>query len=58
MCLVAFNGFFSFGELTADGAHLKPLLQIGDLHFPFKKNFVTSASIIANFKHDTNTRPF
>lgn len=59
MFLVAFYGFFRVGELTAKGANLKPLLQIQDLHFHFKQNFVTSATIvIKDFKHNTNRRPF
>ena len=59
MFLVAFYVFFRVGELTAKGANLKPLLQIQDLHFHFKQNFVTSATIvIKDFKHNTNRRPF
>ena len=59
MSLVAFYGFFRVGELTAKSANFQPLLQIRDLHFLFKQNFVTSATIvIKDFKHNTNRRPF
>ena len=59
MFLVAFYGFFRVGELTAKSANFQPLLQIRDLHFHFKQNFVTSATIvIKDFEHNTNRRPF
>lgn len=57
--LVAFYGFFRVGELTVKGAILKPLVQIQDLHFQFKDNCVTAATIvITNFKHNLGRHPF
>lgn len=59
MFLVAFYGFFRVGELTAKGANLKPLVQIQNLHFRFKDNCVTAATIlIADYKHNSSRRPF
>ena len=59
MFVVAFYGFFRVGELTAKGANLKPLVQIQDLHFQFKDNCVTAATIvITDFKHNSDRRPF
>ena len=59
MFLVAFYGFFRVGELTAKSANLKPLVQIQNLHFQFKDNCVTAATIvIADYKHNSSRRPF
>ena len=59
MFLVAFYGFFRVGELTAKGTNLKPLVQIQNLHFKFKDNCVTAATIlIADHKHNSSKRPF
>ena len=59
MFLVAFYGFFRVGDLTAKDAILKPLVQIQDLHFQFKDNCVTAATIvITDFKHNSGRRPF
>ena len=59
MFVVAFYGFFRVGELTAKGANLKPLVKIQDLHFQFKDNCVTAATIvITDFKHNSDRRPF
>ena len=53
MFLVAFYGFFRVGELTAKGANSKLLVQIQDLHFQFKNECVTSATIVIS-----DWRPF
>jgi len=45
MFLVALYGFFQVGKLMAKGAILKPLVQMQDLHFQFKDNCVTAATI-------------
>ena len=59
MFLVAFYGFFRVGELTVNGANLKSLVHVQDLHFQFSNNVVTSATIvIEDFKHNTPRRPF
>ena len=59
MFLVAFYGFFRVGELTVNGANLKSLVHVQDLHFQFSNNVVTSATIvIKDFKHNTTRRPF
>ena len=57
MFLVAFYGFFRVGELTAKGANLKPLVQIQNLHFQFKDNCVTTATIALCTNDVTKFRP-
>ena len=59
MFLVAFYGFFRVGELTAKGSNLKPCVEIQNLHFQFKDNCVTAATIvIADYKRNSSRRPF
>ena len=59
MFLVVFSGFFRVSELTTKGANFKPLLQMQDLHYHFKQNFVASTAIvIKDIKHNANRRPF